>query len=126
MNVHKNARLTAHGREWIVARVASGQTLQAVSEAVGVCPRTVRKWVKRYDAEGLAGLADRSSRPRRLYRPTPQAIVERIETLRRERLTGKAIAAEVGVLAGDRQPAFEALGPEQAERPGAGRAGAPL
>lgn len=97
MNVHKNARLTAHGRERIVAQVASGQTPQAVSEAVGVCPRTVRKWVKRYEAEGLAGLADRSSRPRRLYRPTPQAVVERIETLRRERLTGKAIAAETGV-----------------------------
>ena len=97
MNVHKNARLTARGREWLVAQVASGQTPQAVSEAVGVCPRTVRKWVKRYEAEGLAGLADRSSRPRRLYRPTPQAVVERIETLRRERLTGEAIAAETGV-----------------------------
>lgn len=97
MNIHKNARLTAHGRERMVAQVASGRTPQAVSEAVGVCPRTVRKWVKRYEAEGLAGLADRSSRPRRLYRPTLQAIVERIESLRRERLTGKAIAAETGV-----------------------------
>jgi hypothetical protein len=33
MNVHKNARLTARGREWMVARVASGQTPQAVREA---------------------------------------------------------------------------------------------
>ena len=97
MNVHKNARLTPYGRERIVVQVVSGQTPQTVSEAVGVCPRTVRKWVKRYEAEGLAGLADRSSRPRRLYRPTPQAVVERIETLRRDRLSGKAIAAEAGV-----------------------------
>jgi transposase InsO family protein len=97
MNVHKNARLTGRGREWMVARVASGQTPQAVSEAVGVCPRTVRKWLKRYRADGIAGLQDRSSRPRRLYRPTPQATAERIETLRRQRLTGKAIAAEAGV-----------------------------
>lgn len=97
MNVHKNARLTARGREWMVAQVASGQTPQAASEAVGVCPRTVRKWVKRYETEGVAGLQDRSSRPKRLYRPTPQAIVERIEALRRERSTGQAIAAEVGV-----------------------------
>jgi transposase InsO family protein len=57
----------------------------------------VRKWIKRHRTEGIAGLADRSSRPHRLYRPTPQAIVERIEALRRQRLTGKAIAAEVGV-----------------------------
>jgi transposase InsO family protein len=97
MNVHKNARQTARGREWMIAQVASGQTPKAVSEAVGVCPRTVRKWVKRHATEGIAGLQDRSSRPHRLYRPTPQAIVERIEALRRERLTGKAIAAETGV-----------------------------
>lgn len=95
--MHKNARLTPRGREWIVRQAASGQTPQAVAGAVGVCPRTVRKWVERYHAEGVAGLQDRSSRPRRFRRPTPQAIVERIEVLRRQRLTGRAIAVEVGV-----------------------------
>jgi hypothetical protein len=45
----------------------------------------------------LAGLQDRSSRPHRLRQPTPQATIDRIETLRRQRLTGKAIAAETGV-----------------------------
>jgi len=97
MNVHKNARLTARGREWIVAQAVRGQRPKAISEAVGVCPRTVCKWLKRYEAEGLAGLQDKSSRPHRLYRPTPQAFIDRIAALRRERLTGKAIAAEVGV-----------------------------
>src|SRR4051794_12735495 len=97
MNIHKNARLTPHGRERIVELVAGGQTPQAVSQAAGVCPHTVRKWVDRHRAEGVAGLVDRSSRPNRLYRPTPQTVVERIEALRRARLSGKAIAAEVGV-----------------------------
>ena len=97
MNVHKNARLTARGRERIAKLVASGQTLKAVSEAVGVCPRTVRKWVDRYRREGLAGLQDRSSRPHRLRQPTPQPVVENIEQLRRQRWTGKQIAAETGV-----------------------------
>ena len=98
MNVHKNARLTARGREAMVRRVIEGgQTPRAISEAVGVCPRTVRKWLKRYRAEGSAGLQDRSSRPRRLYRPTPQPVVARVEALRRQRLTGQAIAVEVGV-----------------------------
>ncbi len=97
MNMHKNARLTPRGRERIVELVASGQTPKTVSAVVGVCPRTVRKWLKRYDSEGIAGLQDRSSRPHRLHRPTPQLVVERIEALRRQRLTGKAIAAEVGV-----------------------------
>ena len=97
MNMHKNARLTPRGRERIVRQVESGQTLEAVAEAVGVCPRTARKWVDRYRREGLAGLQDRSSRPHRLRRPTSQAVVEEIERLRRQRWTGKQIAAETGV-----------------------------
>jgi transposase InsO family protein len=97
MNVHKNARLTPRGREGIVDRAASGQTPKAIAEAVGVCPRTVRKWIRRHEQEGVAGLMDRSSRPKRLYRPTEQAIIEQVGVLRRQRLSGKAIAAEVGV-----------------------------
>jgi transposase InsO family protein len=97
MNVHKNARLTPRGRERIVGQVEGGQTPEAVAEAAGVCPRTVRKWVERYRREGLTGLQDRSSRPHRLRQPTPAAVVEEIERLRRQRWTGKQIAVKVGV-----------------------------
>lgn len=97
MNIHKNARLTPHGRALIVRQVASGQTAEAAARAAGVCPRTVCKWVARYKTQGIEGLRDRSSRPHRLYRPTPAAIVEQVEALRRQRWTGKQIAAEVGV-----------------------------
>jgi len=97
MNMHKNAQLTPRGRERIAWQVEGGQTPKAVSEAAGVCPRTVRKWVDRYRREGLVGLQDRSSRPHRLHRPTPQRVVEEIERLRRQRWTGKQIAAETGV-----------------------------
>jgi transposase-like protein len=61
MNVHKNARLTPRGRARIVRQIDGGQTPEAVAEAAGVCPRTVRKWVDRYRREGLAGLQDRSA-----------------------------------------------------------------
>ena len=97
MNMHKNARLRPRGRERIVRQIASGQTPEAVGEAAGVCPRTERKWVDRYRREGPAGLQDRSSRPHRLRQPTPQAVVAEIERLRRQRWTGKQIAAETGV-----------------------------
>lgn len=98
MDVHKNARLTPAGREIMVRRVVEGgQTPEALSAAVGVCPRTVRKWVKRFQAEGVAGLRDRSSRPHRLRRPTPAATIARIESLRRQRWTGAQIARETGV-----------------------------
>ena len=97
MNIHKNARLTPIGRERLVKAVLSGQTPKAAAHAAGVCPRTARKWVARFEAEGPAGLADRSSRPRRLYRPTPAAIVDQVERLRRQRLTGKQIAADLAL-----------------------------
>ena len=97
MNVHKNARLTPRGRERIVRQVEGGQAPEAVAEAAGVCPRTVRKWVDRYRREGLAGLQDRSSRPRQLRQPTPVAVIAEIERLRRQRWTGKQIAIQVGV-----------------------------
>jgi transposase InsO family protein len=99
MNVHKNARLTPIGRERIARQVEGGQRPAAVGAAAGVCPRTVRKWADRHRREGVAGLRDRSSRPHRLYRPTPQAVVEQVATLRRQRRTGKQIAAELGISA---------------------------
>jgi transposase InsO family protein len=110
MDVHKNARLTPLGRERMVKMVLGGQPPQAVSKAVGVCPGTVRKWVDRYTSEGLAGLYDRSSRPQRLHRPTPQPVIDRIESLRRQRLTGQAIAAEVGVSAATVSRVLKRLG----------------
>jgi transposase InsO family protein len=98
MDIHKNAPLTPIGRGAMVRRVVEGgQRPEAVGDAVGVCPRTVRKWVARFRAEGIAGLQDRSSRPHRLHCPTPPEVVAWIEALRRQRWTGIQIAREVGV-----------------------------
>jgi transposase InsO family protein len=97
MNMHKNARLAPYGREHLVRQIVSGQTLEAAARAAGVCPRTARKWLARFLAEGVEGLQDRSSRPHRLRKPTPQETVERVEALRRQRWTGKQIAAELGI-----------------------------
>lgn len=97
MNMHKNARLTPLGRERLARQIEIGQTPEAAARAAGVCPRTARKWWKRFKAEGVEGLQDRSSRPHRLNRPTPEAIVTHIEALRRQRWTGRQIAGETGV-----------------------------
>ena len=43
MDIHKNARLTRHGRERLVRMVLGGQTPQAAARASGVCARTARK-----------------------------------------------------------------------------------
>lgn len=97
MNVHENARLTPRGREALVRRVLAGESVEAVAEACSVSTRTVRKWVKRFRTEGLAGLQDRSSRPYRLRALTPAAVADRVEELRRLRRTMLAIAQDVGV-----------------------------
>lgn len=98
MNVHKNARLTAHSRAELVRRVVNGgQPARAVATALGVDVKTVGKWVERFRSEGSAGLMDRSSRPRRLRRPTPSQTRDRIIALRRQRWTGQQIAKATAV-----------------------------
>ena len=63
MDIHKNARLTPHSRAEVARRVLEvGHSVSAVAEAFGVCQRTVRKWVKRFEQDGPEGLKDRSSR----------------------------------------------------------------
>ena len=97
MNMHKNARLTPLGRERMAKAMLSGHTPEAAVRAAGVRSRTARKWLARYKAEGVAGLQDRSSRPKRLRRPTAAGTTERIIVLRRLRRTGRHIACETGV-----------------------------
>jgi transposase InsO family protein len=71
--------------------------LLVAAASFNVTARTAAKWVKRYREQGVAGLADRSSRPHRLHRPTSSEQVERVEALRRQRWTGYRIAQHAGL-----------------------------
>ena len=96
--IHQNARTTPASRAELVARVLDDQLpVRLVAAAAGGCPRTVRTWVARYQAEGPAGLSDRSSRPARQPRATPVRIVARLTALRLQRQPGIQIAPAVGV-----------------------------
>ena len=97
MNVHKNARLTPYRRAELVARMQDGEPGRHLALAFGVSVRTVRKWWARFRTEGLSGLADRSSRPHRSARQTPNEIRWGIEVLRRQRWSCAEIGAAVGV-----------------------------
>ena len=98
MNVHKNAPLTPKGREPMVRSVVEGGLSKAeAAHQFNTTPKTVAKWVKRFRAEGVDGLRDRSSRPLSSPSQTPPAPRAAVETLRRQRHTGKQIAAEVEV-----------------------------
>ena len=68
---HANARLTPHGRWLLVQRVrVHGRPIAHVARELGVSRQCAHRWVARFDAEGPAGLIDRSSRPRRFGRTT--------------------------------------------------------
>jgi transposase-like protein len=59
MDVHQNARATPYSRAELVKRVSRGERPAAVAAGLGVCEKTVRKWVGRFTREGPAGLAHR-------------------------------------------------------------------
>src|SRR5512137_1781963 len=93
MNIHSSAATSVRGRELLVHRVRlEGWSVRAAAEAAGVSPRTVYKWLIRFEDEGLAGLVDRSSRPRRSPTSVPRSWQELVLTLRRSRMTGALIA----------------------------------
>ncbi len=97
MNVHKNARLTPVGRALLVSRVSSGWTAKAAAEAAGVSLRTARKWIGRHRRGGERRHHDRSSAPRRCPRKVAERRIAEIEQLRRQRMTGPAIARFLGM-----------------------------
>ena len=95
MDVHQNARLTAYCREWMIGKVMRGQPQAAVAGELGISVRTVRKWLRRFQAEGPEGLRDRSSRPRRSPRATAREMGLAVLALRRQRLTLESIAVQL-------------------------------
>ncbi len=98
MNVHHNARLTTHGPERIVRAVIHHQlSVKAAASPVGLSERSVRKWIARFRAEGMAGLRDRSSRPHCSPRQTPPAQAAVVLALRQMRLPGFQIACQSGL-----------------------------
>jgi transposase InsO family protein len=95
MNSHKNARTTFVGRKLLIER-SRLVGLMPAAEAAGVSLRTARKWLRRFEAQGEAGLMDRSSRPNKTRTTIDSELHARIEQLRRARMPMRAIARVVG------------------------------
>jgi transposase InsO family protein len=83
--MHRKAKLTVFGRRLLVERIeVEGWPVAHAAAMTGVSRQTATKWVRRYRAEGLAGLEDRSSRPRHSPRALPQAQIAAILAARHE------------------------------------------
>lgn len=92
MDLHGNAALSLRGRERIIDLRRQDRSFAQIASAIGASERSCRKWWGRWQAEGPAGLRDRSSRPRRSPNETPPGRVEAIRLLRGLRFSGPQIA----------------------------------
>jgi transposase InsO family protein len=84
--------MTPEGRLRMVQAVTDGEPVSAVAGRFGVDRKTVRKWLQRFLAVGVAGLADRSSRPHHSPTAIARGTAQRVITLRRRRRTMRSIA----------------------------------
>jgi transposase InsO family protein len=95
---HGNARTSSYGRLLIVQRHQAGWPQAHIAKAMGVSRKCVKTWVDRYEAEGEAGLADRSSRPRSMPTRTSPEVEARVVAMRRAERRGQDwIGAELGL-----------------------------
>ncbi len=88
---HPSARLTVFSRQLLVKRVLiDGWPTATVAEQLGISRATAYKWVRRYRADGLPGLEDRSSRPHRSPRRSSDEATAAIISARARRRYGPA------------------------------------
>jgi transposase-like protein len=62
--------------------INDGETVTAVARRFGVTRQTVHRWLRRYAAKGLAGLADRSEKPDSCPHQMPAGVEALIVELR--------------------------------------------
>jgi transposase InsO family protein len=96
---HANAALTPRARlKLAILIVDTGWPPTIAAKMFMVSTVTARKWAARYRAEGGAGMADRSSRPRSMPTKTSPEQVKKIVRLRwRHRLGPLQIGGQLGI-----------------------------
>jgi transposase InsO family protein len=95
--MHKLARLTPMGRLRMVRRLEAGERLRDVAAALDLSTTSVRRWWRRYQAQGAAGLTDRPSRPHRSPRALSRARRRQITRRRHWGWSSLRIARDLGL-----------------------------
>ena len=105
MDTHQNAPLTPRGREMMVRAVVDrGLSKAAVARQFNTTPKTVAKWVDRFQAEGVEGLQDRSSRPPLIAKPNGAGHMRSRRGFATAAPHGQADRRRGWRVSGDRQP----------------------
>jgi transposase len=94
--VHRNAPLTPEGRLRLCERIAQGWPVAHAAASMGISRDRAYVWWRRFQAEGIAGLEDRSSRPHRSPARTKASVERRIVGLRIT--TGRGPARIAGIV----------------------------
>lgn len=98
MNIHPSARSCPASRALLIRRVLEEHwSVRHAAEAIGLSERRAYEWIRRFREEGAAGLADRSSAPRRRPTATPPDRIAVVLELRRHRMHGRQIADRLGM-----------------------------
>ena len=86
---HANAALTPRARLRLARLIVEQEwPIPRAAERFDVSWKTAKKWAERYEAEGPAGMTDRSSRPHRQPNRTPAPVVRKIVHLRWKQRVG--------------------------------------
>src|SRR3954463_3224796 len=93
--MHRNATLTPEGLLRLCQRIEAGWPVAHAAESMGISRDRAYVWWRRYQADGEAGLEDRSSRPHRSPAKTKASRERRIVHLRRKRGLGPARIAGI-------------------------------
>ena len=93
MKLHGNARTCPNSRRLLVDRVSDQSwSVTEAAQAAGISERSAYRWLKRWREQGIEGLSDRSSAPKRIPHRTPSDRVQTITALRRLHMTAAEIA----------------------------------
>ena len=82
----------------VLAVIGDGRTVGEVARDWGVSPRTMHRWLLRYEGNGLEGLGDRSHRPAHCPHQTPPLVEVKVLEMRRAHpyWGARRIAIELG------------------------------
>jgi len=98
MNIYQNARMSFRGRVLLVKRILIEHWKVAdAAQAAGISARTAYKWLAHFRVGGERMLHDRSSAPALPKHAMPAETLSLIESLRRQRMSGQAIALRLGM-----------------------------
>jgi transposase-like protein len=93
--VHGNAPLTPQGRLRLCRRIEDGWPVAHAAASMGISRDRAYVWWRRFQAEGIDGLEDRSSRPRHSPTQLKRRLERKVVSLRRNRGLGPARIAGI-------------------------------